>query len=65
MDPIIRNNRAPVDTDKEPCPHLKSRIDDILDEETKMDTVSLPIINPSDLTGKFSHTSRGWPSPQS
>jgi hypothetical protein len=52
MDPVMRINRPMLDMEKEPHPHLKSRIDDMVEEKGKDEVVVLPIVHPEELTGR-------------
>ena len=50
MDATMTNSHQPFNADEEPHPHLKSRIDDLI-EETPHVPLSKPIVHPDDLTG--------------
>ena len=51
MDTTFYNNRKAPKLDAEPHPHLKSRIDDMIEEKGETGVIEMAMTNPTDLEG--------------
>ena len=55
LDPGAANNRTKIETESEPHPYLRSRIDEISSSDSEngeKEQASLPLVYPEDLTGR-------------